>query len=162
MFRDEYVRFWRELRSDVGALVRKANREGLKPAVRLNGTSDLRWEQLPPFHELCITFPGVRFYDYTKWPLSKRWDLPCNYDLTYSRSGEEHHATLSAAFRRSRVAVVFNVRKDEPLPKRWKGHKVVDGDDHDLLFLRPRGCVVGVRAKGRARGSKSPFIVEVS
>jgi hypothetical protein len=36
---------------------------------------------------------------------------------------------------------------------------VMDGDSHDCRFLGPKGFVVGLRAKGVAKGSKSPFVV---
>ena len=43
---------------EIRALIRKAEREGLKPAVRLNGTSDLPWENLAP--EVFAAFPKIR------------------------------------------------------------------------------------------------------
>ena len=51
------------------------------------------------------------------------------------------------------MSVVFDVsaRKKEPLPKTWHGYPVIDGDVHDLWFLRAHpGCafVVGLRVKG--------------
>ena len=76
-----------QLVKEIKALVRKAKRENKRPAVRLNGTSDLRWERI--FPELFDMFPDVTFYDYTKVPGRK---TPPNYHLTFSlqfvRSGE--------------------------------------------------------------------------
>jgi|10_taG_2_1085330.scaffolds.fasta_scaffold00212_28 hypothetical protein len=72
---------------EVRALERKAKREDKIPAVRLNGTSDLRWERI--FPELFEMFPDVQFYDYTKVPGRV---VPSNYHITFSlqfiRSGE--------------------------------------------------------------------------
>ena len=72
---------------EVRALERKAKREDKIPAVRLNGTSDLRWERI--FPELFDMFPDVQFYDYTKVPGRV---VPSNYHITLSlqfiRSGE--------------------------------------------------------------------------
>lgn len=66
--------FLNRLRADIQALIRKAAKErsakfpdGLKPAVRLNGTSDLYWLA----KILAPEFPDVQFYDYTKHP--KPW-----------------------------------------------------------------------------------------
>jgi len=50
---------------------RKADREGLQLSVRLNGTSDLIWENKAfhvldiPFYNIFEAFPDVIFYDYT-------------------------------------------------------------------------------------------------
>jgi len=59
-----------------------------------------------------------------------------------------------------KVAVPFNVKRGRALPKHWKGWTVVDGDVHDLTFLHQGSIAVGLRAKGEARNSDSPFIVD--
>lgn len=48
------------------------------------------------------------------------------------------------------VAVPFNqlAVKKEPLPAEWNGFPVVDGDEHDRIWLRPKGSVLGLRFKG--------------
>jgi hypothetical protein len=38
-------------------------------------------------------------------------------------------------------------------------HSPHDGDKHDLTFLHARPCVVGLRAKGKARCDTSGFVV---
>jgi hypothetical protein len=45
------------------------------------------------------------------------------------------------------VAYVF---KDK-LPKKYLGRRVIDGDKHDLRYMDPRGVVIGLVAKGKAR-----------
>jgi len=60
----ERAAFLAQLAGEISAVVRKANREGLRPVIRLNGTSDLPWEKLAP--DLFTQFPNVTFYDYTK------------------------------------------------------------------------------------------------
>ena len=52
------------------------------------------------------------------------------------------------------VAVVF-----ESVPETYIGKTVVDGDDTDLRFLDPKGVVIGLKAKGRARKDTSGFVV---
>jgi hypothetical protein len=59
-----------------------------------------------------------------------------------------------------KVAVPFDVKRGQKLPKYWKGWAVVDGDVHDLTFLHQGSIVIGLRAKGAARNSDSPFIVD--
>lgn len=142
--------FLNRLRKDIEALIRKANREGLKPAVRLNGTSDLYWL----VKVLAPEFPTVQFYDYTKLPRPELREMP-NYHLTFSLSeinwDDAKHA-LSQGFN---LAVPFDVKRGKPLPETWRGLRIVDGDLNDLRFLDGhQGVVIGLRAKGR-RAMKS-------
>jgi hypothetical protein len=76
------------LKGEISALIRKAKRRGLRPVLRLNGTSDLPWEKLAP--EIFTDFPRLRVYDYTK-SLRRavafaKGELPRNYHLTFSYS----------------------------------------------------------------------------
>jgi hypothetical protein len=52
------------VRWDIGKVVRRARQLGMKPAIRVNGTSNLPWLSL----QMPREFPEVQFYDYTKWP----------------------------------------------------------------------------------------------
>lgn len=151
---DAFVaRMAREIRN----FVRWADTRGQRAAVRLNGTSDIAWEKVAP--ELFALFPDVVFYDYTKAPVTKRPWLPVNYSLTMSYSGENWDACRAALDHGRNVAVVFAVKKGAALPSHHHGYAVVDGDETDLRFLDPRGVIVGLRAKGRARNTTSTFIV---
>ncbi len=128
--------------------IKKANKKGLLPVIRLNGTSDLPWETI--FPDMFSRFSSTVFYDYTKYPISKRQNLPSNYYLLRSKS-EENHGELNAMIQKGNVAVVFDTKKGLPLPPSYKGFPVLDGDLDDLRFLDPRGVIVGLRAKGKAR-----------
>ncbi|MHC4404581.1 MAG: GP88 family protein [Planctomycetota bacterium] len=147
--------FKTQLASEIRALQRKARRRGLRPAVRVNGTSD----QYKLAAAMVAMFPTVRFYDYTK--LARPWQRTRkNYHLTYSADGTCNHAGQRAALRHGiNVAVVFNTPRGRPLPRRYLGARVVDGDTHDLTFLRPRGVVIGLRAKGPARRAAPAFVI---
>ena len=56
------------------------------------------------------------------------------------------------------VAVVFGVKKSEPLPEYQFARKVINGDESDLRFLDPRGVVVGLYAKGKAKKDTTGFV----
>ena len=51
-----------------------------------------------------------------------------------------------------------DTRKGEPLPATWRGIRVVDGDESDLRFLDDPCVIVGLRAKGKAKGDASGFV----
>ena len=148
--------FIAQLRKDIASLVRKAARQSLIPAVRINGTSDLAWLAM----QLASEFPAVQFYDYTKLP--KPWQrVRSNYHLTFSFSETNHDEAMSALEHGVNVAVVFDTRKGNELPAVWNGYTVIDGDMHDLRFLDKQDgmpVIVGLRAKGKARKSVTGFV----
>lgn len=145
--------FLGQLRKDIEALARKAEREGMKPAIRVNGTSDLAWIGM----QMAKEYPSIQFYDYTKLPKPWLRTLP-NYHITFSLSELNHDHAIEALQHGVNVAVVFDTPKGKPLPATWEGYRVIDGDEHDLRFLDEPGCVVGLRAKGSLRKAKSPFV----
>ena len=107
--------------------------------VRLNGTTDICWEK----YGVPQSFPNLIMYDYTKIPNRK---VPPNYHLTFSRSESNDAEVLREVARGSNVAVVFRNR-----PESFLGRPVIDGDQHDFRFLDPKGVIVGLTAKGKAR-----------
>lgn len=149
--------FLEMLMVDIDKFQAYATRNGFIPCVRLNGTSDIMWERLrlpgSAGGTLMGHFPGLQFYDYTKIPPRLRRGVPSNYDLTFSQSEANLHATKQALGDGFRVATVFFNR-----PKRWLDHKVIDGDASDLRFLDPAACIVGLSAKGQAKQDKSGFV----
>jgi hypothetical protein len=153
--RDEFMM---QLFKNIKALIKKAESKGLKPLVRLNGTSDIRWENVP-FEGATIfeAFPNVQFYDYTKD--ANRKDLPVNYDLTFSYSGVSTFAPYveKAQSKGLRMAVVF--RKIENIPLSFKGITVVSGDNSDVRHLDDQGVIVGLYAKGAAKRDNTGFVV---
>lgn len=153
--RDEFMA---TLFKNIKALIKKAEAKGLKPLVRLNGTSDIRWENVP-FEGATIfeAFPNVQFYDYTKD--ANRKDLPVNYDLTFSYSGVSTFAPYveKAQSKGMRMAVVF--RKIENIPLKFKGITVVSGDNSDVRHLDDQGVIVGLYAKGAAKKDTTGFVV---
>jgi hypothetical protein len=167
LFFENRAEFMTLLRKDIEAAIREADRKGLTPVIRLNGTSDIRWENIPvmvpnseyTFPNIFEAFPGIQFYDYTK--LSNRRGLPKNYQLTFSRSEENENKLDEALSNGMSIAVVFDTKKGKDLPVLYRNLPVVDGDDTDLRFIDPVGSVVGLRAKGQAKKDNSGFVVNV-
>jgi hypothetical protein len=154
--------FLTQLQNEIRLLVRKAEKLGLKPVIRLNGTSDLGWHMKRLKEtglDLIRTFPSVQFYDYTKLPSRVRSEkVPENYHLTFSLSESNDAHALDALARGFNVAAVLRLKDSDPMPRQWSGYPVTDGTLHDYRFLDPSGGhIVGLRPKGRAKHDKSGF-----
>jgi hypothetical protein len=158
LFFENAPRFVDMLAEDVKRLVRRAQKKNMLPAVRLNGTSDIPWERMrgTDGQTLMEKFPSVQFYDYTKRPA--RHKLPPNYHLTFSLSETNLVDAMTEHATGRNVAVVFPTRKGDPLPSTWHGLRVIDGDESDLRFLDEPRVIVGLRAKGRAKGEATGFV----
>lgn len=150
--------FTAQLRKNIASLIRKAERLGLTPCVRLNGTTDIAKLAM----QMAAEFPTVQFYDYTKLP--KPWlRQRSNYALTFSLSETNQNDAIAALAHGVNVAVVFAVKKGHALPQSYMGHEVIDGDLTDLRFTDGkardgRAVIVGVRAKGKAKKDASGFV----
>lgn len=160
MYLNEYDTFMTLLYKDIDKFVSYCDKLGKLPAVRLNGTSDIQWEHKK--HEgltVFEKFPDVQFYDYTKIPNRKVSHIK-NYHLTWSYSeASDRYADYFDQVMYNK-AVVFNLKKSEPLPKTFKGLEVIDGDTHDMRFLDKPNKVVGLRAKGKAKTDDSGFVIQ--
>jgi hypothetical protein len=158
----QYTTTWflKTLKAEIASHALSAGRKGLIPAVRLNGTSDITWENMGIFE----IFPHVRFYDYTKDARRAAFlDVP-NYHLTYSVS--EHPNSLKRARlvlgEGRNVAVVFRTAYADELPDTFLGAPVIDGDESDVRFDDPRGVVVGLTCKGlKALSDNTGFVQEI-
>lgn len=149
--------FLATLVSEIEKTIRKAEKAGLTPVFRLNGTSDLRWEVMPvvrggvEFPNIMTAFPTVQFYDYTK--IANRRNLPANYHLTFSLAENNDAAAETALANGMNVAAVFKT-----VPDTFMGRTVVNGDETDLRFLDPTGVIVGLKAKGKAKNDTTGFV----
>ena len=163
LFLNDQEGFMRQLVDEIGALSNKAKRLGIKAAVRLNGTSDIRFENIKfswfnKVQTIFDIFPNVQFYDYSKIP--NRKNIPANYDLTFSYSGKKGFEKYNERAIKNgvRIAAVFD--KPENIPVTFHKRKVFDGDKHDLTFLNPKNAVLGLYAKGKARKDESGFVIQ--
>lgn len=147
--------FMHQLVKDIEAGIRRAERQGMTPCFRLNGTSDIPWERVRlAGKNVFEMFPKVQFYDYTKM-LNRKVSGYKNYHLTFSRSESNDRDVAKAMAAGMNIAVVFDT-----LPKRYLGRRVVSGDHDDLRFLDGKNIIVGLKAKGiRGRRDASGFVV---
>jgi len=155
------------LRREIQSHIVRSTKKGLRPALRLNGTSDIDWS------EIVRDFPEVTFYDYTK-DLSRlrKWindpeSMPKNYSVTLSYSSascvySQRCFELMDLSPTLNLAVVF--RDIETLHHfmdyGFHGRAVIDGDKTDLRFLDPKGVIVGLYAKGPAKKDTSGFVID--
>ena len=153
-FFEDRAAFMAQLVKEIGAAIRKSEKAGLKAVFRLNGTSDIRWENIPVagFANVMAMFPTTQFYDYSKIP--NRRNIPANYHLTFSRSEVNEMQVLEVMRTGMNVAVVFDT-----IPDKWMGVKVVDGTETDLRFLDEDFVVVGLKANGKAKKDQTGFTV---
>lgn len=156
----ERAEFMRQLEADLNLVMRRAVKAGLKPVVRLNGTSDLNWLgiRFSDGQHVFQKYPMIQFYDYTK-VLSRLKSLKLtgikNYHLTFSRSETNESECKVALDLGYNVAVVFS----GDVPSTYLDRPTVDGDGHDLRFLDVPGSVVALKAKGKAKRDASGFVV---
>ena len=160
--------FMLNLVKDIEKGIKQASKAGLTLLIRLNGTSDIKWENIHFDYEFMhgkirsITifdlFPEIQFYDYTKIP--NRSDIPKNYDLTFSYSGviEYQKYAKKAISNNMRIATVF--RSVKHIPDNFLGLPVVSGDNSDIRHLDPKGHIVALYAKGKAKTDKSGFVID--
>ena len=157
LFLNDRDTFMSLLVKDIQAFVKKCERLGKKPCIRLNGTSDIQWELIPVdnYANIFDMFSDVQFYDYTKIPTRKVSSIK-NYHLTWSYSqANDKYARLFEQVPYNK-AVVFH----GGLPRMFKGMRVIDGDTTDMRFLDKANRVIGLKAKGKARQDKSGFVIQ--
>mgnify|MGYP001200556075 CR=1 FL=1 len=174
LYLNDQAGYFNKLVPEIRSLIKKADKRGLKALIRLNGTSDIRWENVgftfedTYYRNIFECFPNVQFMDYTKIPnrlnsVNGVSNFPVNYDLTFSYSNKPGFEKYNkrALDNGNTIAVVFEDQKTMPLTFHKK--PVLSGDDNDLTFTKPRGSILGLYAKGSKRliklGLDSGFII---
>jgi len=144
----EYTAFFMEwLIADIRANQLKAIKSDMGFSARLNCTSDIDWQNV--FVEgknIFSIFPDVQFYDYTK-NANKFNNLPANYHLTYSYTGRNWELCEALLQRGHNVAMVFDVKSENDLPKYVGQYQVVNGDLTDYRIDDAKGIIVGLKWK---------------
>jgi hypothetical protein len=140
--------FLADLEADIRKGIKFAEKQGLTPVFRLNGTSDLAVEKWG----IIEKFPTVQFYDYTKVLGRKVAHLP-NYHLTFSAADGNDADVAKAIAQGMNIAMVF-----DKLPETYMGREVINADETDLRFLDKKGVIAGLKAKGKAKKDTTGFV----
>jgi hypothetical protein len=143
----------KDLYADICKGIRLANKLGLTPVFRLNGTSDLSWEkyEMTEGKNVFDVFAGIQFYDYTK-VLGRKVKHIENYHLTFSKADGNDSDVAEALMQGMSVVAVY-----DKIPE-----GVPSADETDLRFLDPKGVMLGLKAKGRAKKDYSGFVIRLT
>ena len=163
--------FLQKVKAEAFNLQVQAAGQGLIPAIRMNGSSDIRWER----YGLMEDLPSISWYDYSKIPLKNRGDkgiLPANYHLTFSM--DENRESWECAYRYlekgQNVAIVIGASWHKTSPEAKKAAEAVvkrgfigdfpavSGDDHDARFMDVSGHFIVLYAKGSAARDAEGFV----
>lgn len=148
--------------NEIGNHVKSATKNGYKPGIRMNVTSDLSWEHHAP--QLFKRHPGAQFYDYTKIPNRVGHPKqPENYHLSLSHTGTGHAESndkhvIDKLEKGHVVATVYHRGKGVPTPthiedvKSGRRYPIVNGDHDDNTFDRHE-------AAGRVQGKSGHGVV---
>ena len=153
-FFNDRAAFMDDLVGDIMRAVNYARKKGLIPVFRLNGTSDLSWEKYPTRYgaaNIFEQFPTLQFYDYTKVLGRKVKHIP-NYHLTFSKADGNDADVAEALLQGMSVVAVYD-KIPEGTPS---------ADETDLRFLDPKGIMLGLKAKGRAKKDYSGFVIRLT
>jgi hypothetical protein len=147
---DDRRQFLADIVQDITKLEKYCRRHRLTPAVRLNGTSDIPWENVILPDEGCSImdlFPSVKFYDYTKNPhraikaannkhplVSEphhgRGRFPENYSLTFSRSEDNRRQVAQVINAGGNVAAVYSADRFDRFT--WSKSGIARGIAHPI------------------------------
>jgi hypothetical protein len=145
---DDRRQFLADIVQDIAKLEIYCRKHKLTPAVRLNGTSDIPWENviLPDDGgSIMALFPSVKFYDYTKNPhraikaaKSKhplvspldRGRFPENYSLTFSRAEDNLRQVRQVINAGGNVAAVYSADRFDRFT--WSESGIARGIAHPI------------------------------
>jgi hypothetical protein len=145
-----------ELKQEITRNIKRVKKNGLKLAIRLNGTSDIN------FTYIYDEFKTVNFYDYTKninlFKQFMKGLLPNNYYMTFSYDKLNHKKIkgyekfmLELLEQGHKIAIIESdlqeIIKNNPS---FKNYSTIDGDKHDLRFLDKKiknGAFVSLKLK---------------
>lgn len=163
MFFENRSVFMAQLVKDIELGIKQSLNKNLIPVFRLNGTSDIAWEKYSVtrdgvvYKNIFEAFANVTFYDYTKILGRKVTNIP-NYHLTFSAADGNDTDVINAIKEGYNIAVVFGIKKTLPMPDTYLDMPVFNGDESDLRFLDPKGHIIGLYAKGKAKKDDTGFV----
>jgi hypothetical protein len=154
-------------------IIKLQKKHGQNLVIRLNGTSDLPFENIKVvledryYSNIFEAFPNVQFYDYTKNPRRALTNTIGNYYLTFSRAETKLNIEYSRNVLNEgkNVAMVFSKELHEKLIRMGKivynnrEVNVIDGDETDLRFLDMPNSIVALKAKGKAIKDNGGFVI---
>ena len=148
-FYDDRAGFMYDLMQDIKKGIRLANKLGLTPVF----TSDISWEKYTMTEGMNVfdVFAGIQFYDYTK-VLGRKVKHIENYHLTFSKADGNDSDVAEALLQGMSVVAVY-----DKIPA-----GVPSADLDDLRFLDPKGTMLGLKAKGRAKKDYSGFVIRLT
>ena len=155
-FMQDRQSFLTQLKKEISNHIKNCDKKGFIPCVRLNGTSDISWEN----YNIIQAFPNVQFYDYTK--IYKRalkyvnGQYPSNYHITYSLNEDNKKEAFEILKLRGNISAVFR----KYLPKTYQGYTVINADETDLRFTDDNNVIAGLVAKGQAKKDYSGFVLD--
>lgn len=172
MFMEDRHAYMNHLARFIVRAKRRSLGVGKELCARLNGSTDLNWSRIKfrvdartaqmlgiefsTVISLPDLFPDVQFVEYTK-DFKRLGKVAPNVHQTFSFSGENHEECKAALAAGHNVAVVFGMA----FPATYWGAPVINGDQHDLRHLDPKGgVIVGLTPKGaKAKRSTNGFVV---
>jgi hypothetical protein len=163
LFFEDRGTFMALLVKDIELAIKQSAKINMVPVIRLNGTSDLAFEKYSvirngvEYTNIFAAFPDIQFYDYTKI-LGRKIANISNYSLTFSAADGNDADVVKAIQQGYNIATVFGIKKTLPMPETYMGLSVFNGDESDLRFLDPKGVVVGLYAKGKAKKDTTGFV----
>lgn len=159
--------FLNDVDQDIMAVSKKAEKIGMVPSFRLNGTSDIDYTQKRYWPEEDKSFfdkyPNINFYDYTKsFGMMQRYlrgNMPGNYHLTYSYTGYNWENCTWVLKAGGNVAIAFRIKSTDAKPLKFDGWECIDGDESDVRFDDKPSTIVALSAKGRSINMIDTMIV---
>ena len=154
LWHQDQAQFLERLTRELSNFVKTCEKNGVRPAARLNTISDIPWENFG----IPEQFPGLYMYDYTK-RAARLNKTPDNYTLMFSYSGRAQYQNQVQIALGAGVPIAAVFR--DQLPAEFLGRPVIDGDKSDLVNSKAGPVIIGLKAKGSlAKADQSGFVVD--
>ena len=154
LWHQDQGQFLERLTRELSNFVKTCEKNGIRPAARLNTISDIPWENFG----IPEQFPGLYMYDYTK-RAARLNNTPDNYRLMFSYSGRAQYANQVQIALGAGVPIAAVFR--DQFPAEFLGRPVIDGDKSDLINSKAGPVIIGLKAKGAlAKADKSGFVID--